>query len=138
MNPGALPGRPPARFPRLSQSDFTLGRPEARPRLSRRIDDGWFGEPHKRVLRQLLSAIKAQVRQRERSLAAYNEDAASATVLLFDVGAGTGAATAFLCDAMEAGPAPMAYGACARVAVVGVGRGDAKRRAGCGAGSGAG
>ena len=110
LNPGAIPGRPPARFPRLAESDFVIGKSAERPNLARNIQTEWFGEAHKRVLSQLLEGAMRSARQRDHQMATYNkEGAAQTSVVIYDVGCGTGAVTEYCVAQMEASPHPLPY-----------------------------
>lgn len=111
VNPGAVPGRPPALLPRMTQSDFKLlDRSEmSRPPLARHINSAWFGEPHKRMMRQLLHAAKRAVKSREVQMQHHSDGAAESRVVVFDVGCGTGAVTEFVMNEMEAPPLVMGY-----------------------------
>ena len=93
-----------------------MGKPDVRPNVSRYISQSWFGEAHKRVLRQLLEAVMRQARQKDKSIRSFNEDgAAESRVVVYDMGGGTGAVTEFVMQQMETNPHPMQYGASTRL-----------------------
>jgi hypothetical protein len=123
-NPGAVPGRRPAVFPRLAATDFALGKPDSRPACARAISTAWFGDAHARLLRQLVDAVVRSAVGREKQMVSFHREAAEPSpVVIFDVGCGTGAATEFFMGALErataaaadaaALPSAIPYGECA-------------------------
>jgi ribosomal protein S18 acetylase RimI-like enzyme len=77
-----------------------IGPPEERPAhlRPRPLDDSFFGEPHRTVLRQVAAAIQGELDARARWEEKHRDGEVEAEreAVCWDVGAGEGAATAFL------------------------------------------
>lgn len=117
-NPGAVEGVPCAVFPNLRSSDFSTGRCDERPANPVAIDNTFFREPHRLLVRQLVASIMATTRGRqlqelqqhrrevERAALRGEEprhvEALDHSIVCVDIGAGLGGATAYLLEQLRA------------------------------------